>query len=85
MALSAELTKAGHPPTRLHTTAKVRLDQVPGGFQVGRIDLVLEGAVPGVDEATFQKLAAGAKANCPISKALAAVPEVHLTATLTAG
>ena len=85
MALSAQLTQAGHPPTSLHTTAKVRLDQVPGGFQIGRIDLVLEGDVPGVDDATFQKLAAEAKANCPLSKALAAVPEVQLTATLKAG
>jgi lipoyl-dependent peroxiredoxin len=38
--------------------------------------------VPGVDEATFQKLAAGAKENCPLSKALTGVPEVTLTAVL---
>ena len=82
MALSAELTKAGHPPTALHTTARVRLDQVAGGFQIGRIELVLDGEVPGVDDATFQALAAGAKANCPLSKALAAVPDIALTATL---
>lgn len=85
MALSAELTKAGHPPTSLHTTAKVRLDQVPGGFQISRIELVLEGVVPGVDDDTFQKLATTAKTNCPLSKALAAVPEIQLSATLKTG
>ena len=63
----------------------MRLDQVAGGFQIGRIELVLEGVVPGVDDATFQTLATAAKTNCPLSKALAAVPEIHLSSTLNAG
>jgi osmotically inducible protein OsmC len=53
-----------------------------GGFQIDRINLRLEANVPGIDEATFQKLAAGAKQDCPLSKALAAVPEITLTAVL---
>jgi len=48
----------------------------------GKIDSSLRSTVPGVDEATFQKLAAGAKQNCPLSKALASVPEITLTAVL---
>jgi osmotically inducible protein OsmC len=38
--------------------------------------------VPNIDEATFQKIAQGAKAGCPVSKALAGVPEITLSATL---
>jgi osmotically inducible protein OsmC len=62
--------------------AAVRLVMKGGGFQIDRISLQLEANVPGIDEATFQKLAAGAKQNCPLSKALAAVPEITLTAVL---
>jgi osmotically inducible protein OsmC len=60
----------------------VNFGAVPGGFAISRIDLQTEGKVPGIDAATFQKFAADAKANCPISKALAAV-EITLQAKLT--
>jgi osmotically inducible protein OsmC len=73
MALSAALTEAGHAPTRLHTTANVHFGPVPGGFAISKIELATEGAVPGIDAATFEKIAAGAKENCPVSKALKAV------------
>src|SRR6516165_330658 len=73
MALSAALTQAGHPPARIHTVAKVHFGPVEGGFAISRIDLATEGSVPGIDAAAFDKFAAGAKANCPVSKALAAV------------
>jgi len=53
-----------------------------GGFQIDRIELRLEASVPGIDEASFQKIAAGAKHDCPLSKALASVPEITLTAVL---
>jgi osmotically inducible protein OsmC len=53
-----------------------------GGFLIDRITLRLEATVPDIDEATFQKLAAGAKQNCPLSKALAGVSEIALTAVL---
>jgi osmotically inducible protein OsmC len=53
-----------------------------GGFSIDRIALQLEASVPGIDEGTFQKIAAAAKKDCPLSKALASVPEIALTATL---
>ncbi|MCW5889283.1 MAG: OsmC family protein [bacterium] len=81
MALAHALTQAKTPPVRLHTTAQVKLVQQGGGFTITRIDLTTEAEVPGIDDATFQETAATAKANCPVSKALAGV-EIHLTATL---
>jgi osmotically inducible protein OsmC len=81
MALSAQLTQAGHPPTRVHTAARVHLEKVEGGFAIPRIDLELEAEVPGIDDAKFQELAQAAKAGCPVSKALAGV-DIHLNATL---
>jgi lipoyl-dependent peroxiredoxin len=82
MALSFALAQAGHKPTSVNTQATVNFGAVPGGFAISRIDLQTEGKVPGIDAATFQKFAADAKANCPISKALAAV-EITLQAKLT--
>ena len=79
MALTADLTGAGHPPDRIHTTATVTIDKVGQGFGITRIELATEGSVPGIDAAEFQKRAEGAKTNCPVSKALAGT-----TITLTA-
>ena len=73
MALAHALSEGGHAPTSIHTTATVQFGPVPGGFAISRIDLVTEGSVPGIDAATFDKFAAGAKENCPVSKALKAV------------
>ena len=81
MALSAELTKAGHPPSRVHTMARVHLEKVEAGFAIPLIELETEAEVPGIDDATFQTHAASAKANCPVSKALSGV-EIALKATL---
>lgn len=81
MALSAQLSQAGTPPTRIHTSAKVRLDKVGEGFAITQIELITEAEVPGIDAATFETQAATAKANCPVSKALAGT-EIHLKATL---
>ena len=71
MALDGILTRAGKVPTRLHTTAKVRLDKVEGGFGITKITLELEGEVPDLSADEFEKFAHQAKANCPVSKALA--------------
>jgi len=81
MALSNALASAGFTPTRVHTTARVHINQVPGGFAINPIDLEMEAVVPGIDEETFQKLAKDAKENCPVSKALAATT-INLRATL---
>lgn len=71
MALSHMLATAGHTPERVTTQAKVHLDKVGDGFSITAIDLICEARVPGLDEPTFQKHAEDAKANCPVSKALA--------------
>jgi osmotically inducible protein OsmC len=81
MALSAGLSKGGHTPKRVHTTAAVHFDKVGDGFGITSIDLNTEADVPGIDATTFQQFAEGAKQNCPVSKALSAVP-IHLTAVL---
>lgn len=81
MALTHALTRAKTPPTRIHTTAQVKLVQQGEGFTISRIDLTTEAEIPGVDDATFQQTAAAAKAGCPVSKALAGV-EIHLDAKL---
>jgi osmotically inducible protein OsmC len=74
MALSAVLGEAGLKADSMQTTAKVTLESVEGGFAITAINLSLEASVPGTDEATFKGLAAKAKAGCPVSKALSAVP-----------
>jgi osmotically inducible protein OsmC len=71
MALNAALTKAGHKPERLHTTASVRLEKVGEGFEITKITLELEGDVPDLSAEEFEKFARSAKENCPVSKALA--------------
>src|SRR5579863_6952369 len=81
MALSAGLTKGGHTPKRVHTTAAVHFDKVGDGFAITSIDLNTEADVPGLDAAKFQERSEGAKKNCPVSKALSAVP-MHLNAVL---
>ncbi len=82
MAFSFACDAAGFATAAVDTQAAVRLVMKGGGLQIDRINLRLEASVPGIDEATFQKLAAGAKRDCPLSKALASVPEINLTAVL---
>ncbi|GAA4895950.1 OsmC family protein [Streptomyces coeruleoprunus] len=78
MAFSAALGKNGGTPTRLNTKAEVTF--VPG-TGITNVHLTVEGEVPGMDEVTFAKIAEDAKANCPVSKALAGT-EITLTASL---
>jgi lipoyl-dependent peroxiredoxin len=82
MAFSHGLAQAGHPPRRVHTTAKVHLTQSGGGFSIPKIELVTDADVPGIDPAKFKQLAEDAKKNCPVSKLLAAA-EITLDAKLT--
>lgn len=81
MALSNALAQAGHTATSVKTTATVHLDKGAEGFGITKIDLDTVGDVPGLDEGEFLKYAEGAKANCPVSRALAAV-EITLNARL---
>jgi osmotically inducible protein OsmC len=80
MALSAGLSKAGNPPDELHTTATVTFQPGDG---ITKIALTVDGRVPGLDAAGFEEAAQGAKENCPVSKALAGVPEITLDAKLS--
>jgi lipoyl-dependent peroxiredoxin len=82
MALSAGLERAGFPATSVETTARVHLERAEGGFRIPRIDLDCVAQVPGIDEAGFLEQAETAKANCPVSKALADV-DIHLDARLS--
>lgn len=83
MYLSNLLAEAGHVATRLETRAEVDLS-TEGGPSLSQIRLKLEGEVPGIDDTEFQRLAADARDNCPVSKALQAVPK-SLEATLRKG
>ncbi|HYM85630.1 MAG TPA: OsmC family protein [Pseudoxanthomonas sp.] len=80
MALSAKLTEAGFPPTSLDTRAEVDLS-MENGPTFSQIRLKVKGVVPGIDAAKFQELAKDAEKNCPVSKALSAVP-INLEAEL---
>ncbi|AVS83341.1 OsmC family peroxiredoxin [Paracidovorax avenae] len=82
MAFAFACEKAGIATETLDTTAKVRLAKEGEGFKIDRIALTLKARVPGIDDAKFQQIAADAKANCPLSKALAGVPEITLDAQL---
>ena len=79
MALSNGLAQDGNPPERLETSATVTFQ--PGeGIVKGA--LTVRGTVPGLDDAGFRSAADTAKKSCPVSKALAGIPEVTLDATL---
>jgi lipoyl-dependent peroxiredoxin len=81
MALSAGLEKAGHAPTRVETRAACTVEKVGDGFGITTMKLRTRVVAPGIDDAQFQQIANGAKAGCPVSKALAGV-EIILEATL---
>lgn len=82
MAFAFACEKAGVALESADTQASVRLVKDGEGFQIDRIALSLTAKAAELDEARFQALAQGAKAGCPLSKALAAVPEITLTASL---
>jgi osmotically inducible protein OsmC len=78
MDLSSRLSKAGHIPTQITTTAKVHLGEGP---RITLIELSTVGDVPGIDAKSFIEFAEEAKKGCPVSQALSAV-EISLTARL---
>jgi len=79
MALSHGLAEAGHTADQLETSATVTFQPGEG---ITKIALAVEGKVPGIDADAFQQAAEQAKENCPVSKALASVPELTLDAQL---
>jgi osmotically inducible protein OsmC len=84
MQLSSLVAKAGGTPQSLDVKADVTLgpDEANGGFAITRIALTVEGEVEGLDAAGFTKAAEDAKAQCPVSKALAGVATITLDASL---
>jgi osmotically inducible protein OsmC len=82
MALSNMLAENGTPPDSVNVDATVTLRPVDGAPTITKIELVAVGRVPGIDEAAFREHAEQAKAGCPVSRALAAVPEITLDASL---
>ena len=83
MALSNGLAQGGNAPAHLETDATASFEKTDAGFRLTRIALRVSGDVPGIDEAAFREAADGAKANCPVSKALDGNVEITLEAALT--
>ena len=82
MAFSHQLAQAGFTPKSVKTQAEVTLTKGEGGFTISKINLVCDAEVPGVSTEKFHELGEAAKTGCPVSKALASVPEITLQATL---
>jgi len=82
MALDAQLSGAGLTPESINTSAALTLEMVEKSWTVTKIHLDVTARVPGTTNDAFQKVAADAKANCPISRLLKA--EITMTATLAA-
>ena len=80
MALSGQLTTAGHPPENVDTTATVSMEKTDAGFTVTAVHLDVTARVPGTDQQGFETAANNAKAGCPISRLLKA--EITMTARL---
>jgi osmotically inducible protein OsmC len=82
MLLSHLLSEDGHVPDSVRTTAAVQLRSPETGPPIRRIDMRVEGRVPGIDDATFKDYAQRAKADCTVTIALAGVPEIGVEAQL---
>src|SRR6476661_4837933 len=82
MALSNMLAEAGTPPESVRTEAVVTLRPIDGTPTIAKIALTTVGVVAGIDQDAFAEQAEAAKAGCPVSRALAGVPEITLEATL---
>ena len=82
MALSHELSQAGHPPERLDVNSTVVLDEVDGGPKVTESRLTVRGRVPGIDQAEFERLAQAAGQGCPVSGALKGNLDISVDARL---
>jgi osmotically inducible protein OsmC len=82
MQLAAMLALGGTTADSVRTEVKVQILKQGDGFAITKIDLDTVGRVPGIDDAGFQETARAAKEACLISKALGAVPEINVNATL---
>jgi osmotically inducible protein OsmC len=82
MAFSFACDRAGLETRDVDTQASVRLVRQGDAFVIDHIALTMQATIPGISEAQFQELASAAKRDCPVSRALAGVPEITLQATL---
>jgi lipoyl-dependent peroxiredoxin len=82
MAFAVALERAGHPPQKVATSAKVHIEKVGEGFKITRIELDTDAKVPGIADAEFHEIARKAKEGCPVSQALAGT-EISLNARLS--
>ena len=81
MAFANALTQAGHTPQEIRTSASVQFEKLDKGWTISKIELTTDGVVPGVDEATFSRIAEEAKKTCPVSRAITG-SEITVKATL---
>lgn len=81
MAFSGALAKEGFTPISIRSEDKVTVEKVGEGFSITKIEVTTEAEVQGIDEETFQRIAEGAKQNCPVSRALTGT-NITLKATL---
>ncbi len=82
MAVSNELSRAGHVPERVDVTVDVTADKTDAGWTVLSSAITLRARVPGCDVATFNEKAEAAKSGCPISRAISGSVDITLDATL---
>jgi osmotically inducible protein OsmC len=82
MALGNILSQQGNVPESIRTTARVQLRRIDDKPTIAEVRLETEGRVPGIDEAAFRAAAEQAKEGCVVSRALAGVPEMSVSATL---
>ena len=83
MALALGLEQNGTPAEKVETSAACTVEKVADGFKITTMSLIVNAKVAGIDDATFQKIAAGTKDGCPVSKALSGNVAITLTAKLT--
>jgi osmotically inducible protein OsmC len=82
MALSVGLEKEGKPPKKVETEAACTIEKVGEGFKITTMKLVVRAEVPGLDAATFQRIAEATKTGCPVSTALKGNVDLQLDAKL---
>lgn len=83
MALSGALEKNGTPPTRVESDAHCTVEKTGEGFTITTMKIVARATVPGLDDATFQRIASATKDGCPVSRALKGNVDIQLDAKLT--
>jgi len=83
MAFAATLSAKGHRPERIETEATCILTpQEGGGWKITGMQLVVRGQVPGIDAATFKKIAKEADNGCPVSNLLRSGLTIELDVAL---